>query len=449
MNATQTLGKFLGELSAADMSPAIREKAIGCLIDTIGVAMVAREEKTARAMATIASPPGDPALAARLWIDSRPASLSDAVLANTVLAHAHFHDDSCHSSWTHPGSLIVPIAVALGEARDASLADVIRSLVAGYVTLAWLGADEEVAHPLIKRGFRGSPVFGTIGAAAAACVALGLSCDASTHAVAIATVMTGGILEPVRAGSDEWRLQNGHAAQGGLLAARAAATGVSGAPNALEGERGFLRAFTGLTSVSAWSKPPSVDVVRHAMAKPYATLGDNMAAVLAAKVAYDQGVDTSRVRAIRITMWRPYTEYPGVTFKGPFTTIIQALASAAYSVSAMLVKGELGYDIPDRYRHDSEILRLASFVTILPDDVGIYLDAKVEVEFDDGSIVQGEAKQSPRTRIFQDRETVTSVFEQRLRSSDLSTRGRMISDTIFDSDMNTPIRSILNSLLAF
>ncbi len=445
MNATARLGTFLASYARTPLPPDIRARAAGCLIDTLGIALGARDEATAQAVAGLSGRTVDGSNA-RQWIDRRPVSLADAVIANTVLAHAHFHDDSCHSSWTHPGSLIVPLAVALGEAAEASVDDVLKSLVAGYVTLAWLGADEAVARPLIRRGFRGSPAFGTIGAAATAAVALGLAAEAATHAIAIAATTTGGILEPVRAGSDEWRLQNARAAHGGLFAALAARAGVRGAPNALEGDRGFLRAFAGLEQApAAWSEPPDPHAMHHAMAKPYATLGDNMAPTIAAKIAHGEGIDPSRIEAVEVTIWRPYIEYPGVAFKGPFDTVIQALASAPFSVAAMLVHGRLGFDIPDRLRRDPTILRIADLVQLEPHD-GEYLDAEIAVTLTDGRVVNGAASRAPRTWIFQDRATATEIFEQRLTTlgRDAASASTLATE-IFET--SPPIGEILDRLL--
>lgn len=76
---------------------------------------------------------------ARIWANGKRAPLSEAVLANGIAVHAHFQDDTDHDSWTHPGSLISPVAVSLGEALDAPLRTVLAALAVGYATLKWLG----------------------------------------------------------------------------------------------------------------------------------------------------------------------------------------------------------------------------------------------------------------------------------------------------------------------
>jgi 2-methylcitrate dehydratase PrpD len=246
--ATRRLGEFVASCATRDIEAPVFEKAAVCLLDGLGLALIAREEPTSAAMRALAVPVNG-AGTARIWADGTRTVVSDAVAANAVAVHAHFHDDTDYSSWTHPGSLIISTAVSLGEALDAQLERVLRGIVAGYGALVWLGADERVALSLIGRGIRTSPTLGTIGAAATAAAILGLEPNAAANAIGIASSITGGVLEPVRVGSDEWRVQNAHAARGGVLAAQLAERGVVGAASGLEGPKGLAKAMAGLDTV--------------------------------------------------------------------------------------------------------------------------------------------------------------------------------------------------------
>jgi hypothetical protein len=79
----------------------------------------------------------------------------------------------------------------------------------------------------------------------------------------------------------------------------------------------------------------------------------------------------------------------------------------------MLTYGELEYDIALDHREDPEILKLVGLTTIEPHD-GPFLDATVTVTLDDGTRIERESSQSPRTMIFQDRRTATDQFASRL-----------------------------------
>jgi 2-methylcitrate dehydratase PrpD len=452
-NATARLGCFVARCGEAPLTPAVAEKAVICLLDALGLAAVAADEQTFRALRALVAPMPRGPSTARLWADGTDAILSEAVTANALAVHAQFHDDCENDSWSHPGSLVVPVAATLADATGIPLDRTLRAIVAGYAAIHWLGAEEEVALALIGRGVRTSPTFGTIGAAAAAAVVLGLDAARATNAVAIAASITGGVLEPVRVGSDEWRAQNAHAARGGLLAAQLAAGGVMGAPDALEGPKGLLRALAGLAELPpAWTRDPSPLSILGVWSKPWATLGDNVAVVAAAKLLFDDGVDAARIRAITIRMNRHYAEYPGTAFPGPYERIVQAIASTRFSAAAMLVHGRLDYAMSLEHRDDPAILRLVALARIEPDDAFTQFDASVEVALDDGTKRRREAREAPRTLLFHDRATAGRLAEERLRrSSRPEGAGRALAARLFeaiDGDGTTPLRALLDIALS-
>jgi 2-methylcitrate dehydratase PrpD len=451
MNATSRLGAFTAAAATTSLAPDVATKAAICLLDSLGLALAARDEPTAAAARSMTTHVPQGARTARIWADGKHAVLSEAVLANGVAVHAHFQDDTDHDSWTHPGSLISPVAVSLGETLDAPLGTVLKALTTGYATLKWLGAGEAVARGLIGRGVRTSPTFGTIGAAAAGAVLLGLDAAMATHAIAIAACTTGSTLEPVRCGSDEWRVQNGRAAHGGLIAAELAGRGVQGAPDALEGPKGLLRSLAGLDQApDQWLRAPDAATMTGIMAKPFATLGDNMSAVLAAHAVHRDHIDLSRVKRITVTIWRPYTEYPGTSFKGPFARTVQTQASTAFAVAAMLRYGRLDYDMGVEHRHDPEIMTLVEKTTVEPDDIGTHLDATVELEMQDGTRHRRSSREAPDVLVFQDEARAAEVFESRLTGAGLpAAEARSLAADILASACNggsIPIRTVLDRL---
>lgn len=407
------LGRFIAGQARTELPPRVTVKTACCLLDSLGLAVLAREQSTAAAMRALAAPAAAGRAAARIWPDDETVALSDAVAANAVAVHAFFQDDNDGPSWSHPASLVTPVAVSLGESVDAPLADVLRAMAVGYGAMAWLGAKERVARALIHRGIRTSPALGTVGAAAAAAAILQLDDERAAHAVGIAASITGGVLEPVRCGSDEWRVQNGHAARGGLLAAQLAARGAQGARAGLEGPMGLMRSLAGLDEVPEWGVEPTVDTVLDVWAKPWATLGDNLPAVAAAKALRDAGAQASQVVGIRLRVWRHYAQYPGTAFPGPFETVAQAIASTAFGVSAMLAHGVLDYGVSLERRTDGEIVRLAKLVAIEPHDDDAN-DATAELRFADGSTMTRCARDVVPSLFHHDEPVATALLEARL-----------------------------------
>lgn len=422
LGATAMLAGFVADTAQSRLPPKVADKAAYCLLDALGLGILARHEKTVLAINALTHPAGSAgglqAGLARLWTDGTRVSVADAVTANAVAVHAQFHDDTDYSSWTHPGSLIVPVALSLGESVDAPLYSVLRAVAIGYDAIEWLGARDEVARGMIGRGIRCSPTLGTVAAAASASAILGQDADCARSAIGMASSITGGVLEPVRCGSDEWRIQNAHAARGGLLAAQLAGKGVTGAPEGLEGPKGLLRSLAGLNEVpAAWREAPRIDAILGVSAKPWATLGDNMSAVMAAGLVKAERDTPAEIRKITIRIWRHFTEYPGTSYRGPYHRVPQALASMAFATAAMLVHGELEYGVSLDHRKDPDILRLVPLVEMVPDDDGTPYDACVTVRFDDGAEIVRQASEAGMSQLFHDASTAAALFEDRLRRS--------------------------------
>ena len=455
--ATARLADFVASTAQATLPSHVAEKAAFCLLDALGLGILAKNEKTVLAinslMNKLPSTGEHKAGLARLWTDGAWVSVADAVTGNAVAVHAQFHDDTDYSSWTHPGSLIVSVALSLGESVDVPVASVLRAIAIGYDAIEWLGARDEVARGMISRGIRCSPTLGTVAAAACASAILGQGAGDARSAIGIASSITGGVLEPVRCGSDEWRIQNAHAARGGLLAAQLAGEGVIGAPEGLEGPKGLLRSLAGLNEVPvAWKEAPRIDAILGVSAKPWATLGDNMSAVIAAGLVRAQRDTPAQIRKITVHIWRHFTEYPGTSYRGPYDRVPQALASMAFATAAMLVHGELEYGISLEHRENADILRLVPLVEMEPDEKGTPYDATVTVTFEDGTVVTKEAREAGMSQLFHDGPTAVALFENRLlRSGYAKGTGARVATRVMEAASGDAVfsaRQLLDELLA-
>jgi 2-methylcitrate dehydratase PrpD len=419
LSPARVLGRFAAQTARADLAPATAEKALTCVLDALGLAMSARTEHTYLALRQVLGDIQSRGRNITLWDDGSPGNLRDALIVNAWLAHAEFHDDGEHGSWTHPGSLVVPAAVSLGESLDAPLSKVMAAVAAGYGTLIWLGAKQKVAWGMINRGFRTSAVLGRIGAAVSASVLLDLDEGQAAHAVAMAAGTTGGTLETVRAGSDEFRLQNALAVHAGVMSAQLARLGVQGSEEAFEGAKGFLRAFAGMESIpDEWREPPTVEGVFGAVVKPWAVLGHSRGPVGAAQLIveeYGGQIDCEKIAHVRVRMCKKYADYPSTLYRGPFDRIIQALGSMSFLTAAMLKHGELEYDVARDHRADRGILDLAEKIEIVPDASYSELQAIVTVTMGDGTVFEKSSAEVPRTVYYHDQARSIEVFEKRAR----------------------------------
>ncbi|MFI5612741.1 MmgE/PrpD family protein [Amycolatopsis sp. NPDC051903] len=406
---TERLGEYLAGLRADKLSAEVRDKAASCFFDAVGLGIAARAEPATVAFGRTIHRFGPGEGLVRLWADEGAAVATEAVAANAFAAHARFQDDCDMASWAHPGSLVVPAAVACAELSGDGIDAVLRGIVAGYSVIHWLGGGG-LGLSMVRRGFRTSPTYGGIGAAAAASVVLGLDPRRAAHAVAMAAGIAGGVLDTVRSGSSDFRLQNAAAASQGLVAALAAREGIDGSATMFDSEVGFLNCFAGSGDTGTFPDEPAPESLLAAWAKPFPALGDNMAVIAAALAVRRQGdLDPAAVRAIRVHQNADFAAYPGTGYRGPFTRPTQAIASTVYGVAAMLARGRIRYDDYLGPLEDAVIMGLVGKAEIVPESDFGYLDGVVEVELAEGDR-RGSAGDLPSTMFFRDQDTTTRTL---------------------------------------
>jgi 2-methylcitrate dehydratase PrpD len=167
----------------------------------------------------------------------------DAALLNGLYAHGFELDDTHVPSSSHPGSTVIPAALAAMAASRVHGSRFLLAVIAGYEIMGRIGFAAAPEH--IVRGFHPTGTVGVFGAAAAASVMLQLNEERTLAALALAGSFASGLMEFA---NDAWgdmakRLHAGRAAESGLAAARLAASGYRGPRSVLEGPQGFLRCF--------------------------------------------------------------------------------------------------------------------------------------------------------------------------------------------------------------
>jgi 2-methylcitrate dehydratase PrpD len=136
----------------------------------------------------------------------------------------------------HPGSPIVPAALALGELSGATGAQVLDAVVLGMEVALRVGL--AAGHGHFDRGWHLTGTAGHFGAAAAAARLLGLDAGRTAAALGIAGTQVAGL--QVALGSMTKAFHPGKAAANGVEAALLAERGLTAPPKVVEGRRGFL-----------------------------------------------------------------------------------------------------------------------------------------------------------------------------------------------------------------
>ncbi len=240
---TQQLAEFAAGIGFEDLPAAVVARTRLLVLDSAGIMVRARHESE--------STPSLISAAERLGFgggdctvigDNRRYTPSAAALINGTLAHSLDFDDTHAEASLHSSAPIVPAAMAAAEMAGASGRDFIAALVAGYEVQIRLSlALDPAAH--YDRGFHPTATCGVFGATVAAGRLLGLDAAGIESALGIALSQAAGSLQFLADGAWTKRSHVGQAAQNGLIAATLAAEGFKGPKEAIEGKRGFLRAY--------------------------------------------------------------------------------------------------------------------------------------------------------------------------------------------------------------
>lgn len=163
----------------------------------------------------------------------RRAPSASAALVHGVAAHCFDYDDTFAESVVHPGSVVLPAAVAVAEAAGAADADFRAAVAIGYEVAARVGA--VAGRRFHARNMHATGIVGPIAAAVTAGRLWGLSAEQISWAIGLAASMSGGIRAYARDGGWSKWLHVGWAAHGGIIAADLAARGYRGPEYVLDG----------------------------------------------------------------------------------------------------------------------------------------------------------------------------------------------------------------------
>lgn len=234
---TAELAGFVSGLALADVPMAAQAVARTGFADCFGV-MIAGAREPVVSLIDRELTAADGADQASLIPSLARRNVADAALVNAVAAHVLDYDDVTLDG--HPSAVLVPAILAQAEALQSSGSEMLTAYAAGYEVWAELLVREPV--PLHQKGWHPTAVRGPVAAAAACAKLRRLGPDETATALAIAGSMAGGLV--ANFGTLTKCFQVGRAAQSGVIAARLAQAGLTGAADALEHKSGFLAAFS-------------------------------------------------------------------------------------------------------------------------------------------------------------------------------------------------------------
>ncbi|MBI4184666.1 MAG: MmgE/PrpD family protein [Proteobacteria bacterium] len=240
--ATRLLGAFAAGLAWSDLPGEVVAHAKLCALDAVGCCLFGAGLPWTRTLIEVIAAEHARPEAAIFGAPVRT-SAALAALANGTAGHAFELDDLHTAGLLHVGTLAVPAALALAEARGGvSGRELIAAIVAGFEVGLRVGMAG--THSLFHRGFHPQGTSGVFAAAASAARVLRLDLGMSRQALAIGASQAAGLMA-AQAGAMTKRLHSGRAAQGGVYAALLAERGFSGIGDAIEAPYGgFLSSYT-------------------------------------------------------------------------------------------------------------------------------------------------------------------------------------------------------------
>jgi 2-methylcitrate dehydratase PrpD len=345
MTLARRLAEFTATLDLADVPAAVVDSVRWRTLDVLGIALAASTGEAAPALVGALDSWGATGDCTVIGA-KRTAAAPLAILTNGALAHSLDFDDTHAASITHASAVVVPVALALGEAAGLDGRALVTAMVAGYESITRLGMAASGAFH--ARGWHATGVCGAFAAALVAGRIERLDRGQLTAALGIAGSFASGVMEYLEDGSWVKRLHAGWAGQSGAVAATLARGGFTGPASILEGRFGFYRTYLGAEPDAApfdtlgthWETPAIVF-------KPYPCCHLNHAYLdCALELRRAHGFEPGDVEAVECRV--PAGQVPIVCEPRPAKlrprSSYDAQFSLPYSVASALLDGRVGLD---------------------------------------------------------------------------------------------------------
>jgi 2-methylcitrate dehydratase PrpD len=338
-------------------------------VDTVGVGLACASYDLGTAAAHLAVDDPSPGPASVWASGGLRVRVGEACLANGMVSHGMDYDDTHTTATLHPSSVIVPTALAAGEATGASGADVLAAAVVGFEVVARLGL--LASGEFQKRGFHPTSVLGVFGAVATVSRLMGVPAAVGRNAAGLAGSMASGLMEYLSDGSSAKQLHPGWAAQAAVTAVRLAQRGATGPARVLEGTSGVFRSFAGIdidgsdvfkTLGAEWlgtlvaTKPYPACHCVHAPVDAWRALADRLA--LSAE-------EIARISSITglVPSWYLQLVCDPMPAKRVPRSVYEARFSLPYSIGVAVVDGKMDLSSFDPERlQDRRVLEVAAKV---------------------------------------------------------------------------------------
>lgn len=240
----QELISFAHGLALRDVPICVVERAKTCLLEAVGCGIFGSSQPWSRILLAEMAEEGAPGICS-VFGASNTLAAPAAALVNGTAIHGFELDDLIAESITHPAACVIPAALAAGEAANASGAQLLEAIVAGYEVMHRVGL--ALGTEPAKRGFHTTSLVAPVACAVAAGKVMKLGIEQLYSSVGIACSAASGVksFAAGRGGGMVKRLHLGRSAEAGVRSTHLAARNFLGPPFALDSRFGLLEVFGG------------------------------------------------------------------------------------------------------------------------------------------------------------------------------------------------------------
>ncbi|MEO7742101.1 MAG: MmgE/PrpD family protein [Usitatibacter sp.] len=313
-----------------------------------------------------------------------------AAWINGTASHSVEFDDIFRDAVYHPGCPVIAAALAVAEDRGRTGRELLAAITVGYEISTRIGAAVQPSH---YRYFHTTGTVGALGGAAASAALLAPG-DAGVmgHALATAATFAAGLQQAFRSDAMTKPLHAGHAASVGVMSALAAASGVTGAVDILEGEAGFGAAMAdgARWELAVEGLGERYNITRITQ-KNHGCCGHAFAAIDAALELRARGVKAEDVTMVAVASYKAALDVAGI--REPRTTA-EAKFSIPYLVAHALARGSVRLDAFDEARLSDPAIRELMRKVYVREDPALTADfpgkraAHVAITTRDGSRIE-------------------------------------------------------------
>ncbi len=356
---TDQLAHWISGRDPATLPLALQAHLKLAILDTLGCGIFGSTQSWSRIAAEAAQ---EMAAGSCLILGSSlQAGPAAAAMVNGTAIHGFELDDVHLTGQIHPGSVVLPAAMALAQSRGLPAARLLEAVAAGYEVGIRIGTSAGKGHGLT--GYHPTGTIGCIAAAAACARLLRLDAKRTASALALGATQASGLYS-TRTGGMAKRFHAGHAASAGVTAALLAERGFTGAAGVIE------TPFGGFLSTLRCDGDPAV--ITHRLGqdwlsadvgfKIYSTCASAQTIVQGMQQLRARGLSASNLQLLEIRLGKIAISNVGWPYKP--ADVVAAQMNASYAAAVTLLDGDASVEqFSEERLSDPAILDLAGRIS--------------------------------------------------------------------------------------